>query len=148
MKELLLGIRSRTEIHRLSSSLTRESMNERLGIAGCGAIGSGLARAAAAHGDVLVWARSEDSAARAAEATGVPVVTDLAELATCRLVGEAVSEARSVKEAVLSKLGEVLPAAAVIASTTSSLAVDELAGWSGRPEHFAVMHVFNPVEKM
>src|SRR4051812_14757760 len=141
-------VRPTAEIHRLRHSLTRESMNERLGIAGCGAIGSGLARAAAAHGDVLVWARSDGSAARAAEATGVPVVTDLAELASCTLVVEAVSEERSVKEAVLSKLGEVLPAAAVIASTTSSLAVDELAGWSGRPEHFAVMHVFNPVEKM
>ena len=44
-------------------------MNERLGIAGSGAIGSGLARAAAAHGEVVVWARSDESAARAAEET-------------------------------------------------------------------------------
>src|SRR3954451_2112699 len=123
-------------------------MNERLGIAGSGAIGSGLVRAAAAHGDVVVWARSEESAARAAEATGVPVVTDIAELASCTLVVEAVAEDRLVEQATLSKLGEVLPPTAVIASTTSSLAVEELAEWSGRPEHFAVMHVFNPVEKM
>jgi 3-hydroxybutyryl-CoA dehydrogenase len=123
-------------------------MNERLGIAGCGAIGSGLARAAAAHGDVVVWARSEESAARAADKTGVRVVTDLAELADRTLVVEAVAEDRAVKESVLRALGEALDPAAVIASTTSSLGVDELAGWSGRPEHFAVMHVFNPVEKM
>jgi 3-hydroxyacyl-CoA dehydrogenase len=123
-------------------------MNERLGIAGCGAIGSGLARAAAPHGDVVVWARSEESAARAAQETGVAVVTDIAELAQCTLVVEAVAEDRDVKQATLARLGEVLPAAAVIASTTSSLGVDELAGWSGRPEHFGVMHVFNPVEKM
>ena len=123
-------------------------MNERLGIAGCGAIGSGLARAAAPHGDVVVWARSQESAARAAEETGLRVVTDLAELADRTLVVEAVAEDREVKESVLGALGSALDPGAVIASTTSSLGVDELAGWSGRPHHFAVMHVFNPVEKM
>jgi 3-hydroxyacyl-CoA dehydrogenase len=123
-------------------------MNERLGIAGCGAIGSGLARAAAAHGDVVVWARSDESAARAAEATGVPVVTDIADLADRTLVVEAVAEQRATKQQVLGALGSVLDPAAVIATTTSSLGVDELAAWAGRPHHFAVMHVFNPVEKM
>src|SRR5689334_2667537 len=98
-------------------------MNERLGIAGCGAIGSGLARAAAAHGDVVVWVRSEESALRAADETGVRVVTDVAELADRTLVIEAVAEHRSVKAPVLASLGEVLPDEAVIASTTSSLAV-------------------------
>ena len=123
-------------------------MNERLGIAGSGAIASGLARAAAPHGAVMLWARSDASAARAAEKTGVRVVTDIERLRDCTLVIEAVAEDRMVKHAVLSKLGEVLHPSAVIATTTSSLGVDELAGWSGRPEHFAVMHVFNPVEKM
>ena len=83
-------------------------MNERLGIAGCGAIGSGLARAAAPHGDVVVWARSDESAARAADATGVHVVTDIERLADCTMVVEAVAEDRMVKEATLSKLGNVL----------------------------------------
>jgi 3-hydroxybutyryl-CoA dehydrogenase len=123
-------------------------MNERLGIAGCGAIGSGLARAAAPHGDVVVWARSHESAARAAEATGVRVVTDIAELGDRTLVVEAVAEDRDVKQSVLETLGAALESTAVIASTTSSLGVDQLAEWSGRPQHFAVMHVFNPVEKM
>jgi 3-hydroxyacyl-CoA dehydrogenase len=123
-------------------------MNERLGIAGSGAIGSGLARAAAPHGDVLVWARSDQSAARTADATGVRVTTDIEHLADCTLVVEAVAEDRLVKQATLSKLGAVLHPTAVIASTTSSLDVDQLAEWSGRPAHFGVMHVFNPVEKM
>jgi 3-hydroxyacyl-CoA dehydrogenase len=123
-------------------------MNERLGIAGCGAIGSGLARAAAPHGDVVVWARSEESAVRAAEATGVRVVTEIAELAECTMVVEAVVEDRIVKEATLTALGNVLQPNAVIASTTSSLGVDELADWTSRATHFGVMHVFNPVEKM
>src|SRR5438128_2098849 len=123
-------------------------MNERLGIAGCGAIGSGLARAAAPHGDVVVWARSEESAARAAEATGVRVVTDLEQLADCTMVVEAVAEDRIVKEATLTALGNVLHPNAVIASTTSSLGVQELADWTSRAAHFGVIHVFNPVEKM
>jgi 3-hydroxybutyryl-CoA dehydrogenase len=125
-------------------------MNERLGIAGSGAIGTGLACAASPHGEVVLWARSAESAARAAEATGdgVQVVTDLDALAGCSLVVEAVAEDRVVKNKTLSALGQMLPANAVIASTTSSLGVAELAEWSGRPHHFAVMHVFNPVEKM
>src|SRR5689334_16184700 len=108
-------------------------MNERLGIAGAGAIASGLARAAAPHGDVVLWARSDQSAARASEETGVHVVTDIERLSGCTMVIEAVAEDRMVKEAVLSKLGAVLHPTAVIASTTSSLGVDELAKWSGRP---------------
>jgi 3-hydroxybutyryl-CoA dehydrogenase len=123
-------------------------MNERLGIAGSGAIGTGLARAAASHGEVLVWARSDQSAARAADTTGVRVVTDIDHLADCTLVVECVAEDRMVKQAMLSKLGSLLHESAVIASTTSSLGVDELAAWTGRPAHFGVMHVFNPVEKM
>jgi 3-hydroxyacyl-CoA dehydrogenase len=123
-------------------------MNERLGIAGSGAIATGLARAAAPHGDVVLWARSEESAARAAEETGVRVVTDMAELRDRTLVVEAVIEDRDVKEPLLQDLGDLLPGSAVLASTTSSLGVAELADWSGRPKHFGVLHVFNPVEKM
>jgi 3-hydroxybutyryl-CoA dehydrogenase len=123
-------------------------MNERLGIAGSGAIGTGLARAAAPHGDVVVWARSEEAAARAAEATGVRVVTDIAELADRTLVIEAVVEDRDIKEPLLQQLGDLLHGNAVLASTTSSLDVAELADWSGRPRQFGVMHVFNPVERM
>src|SRR3954465_5309841 len=123
-------------------------MNERLGIAGCGAIGTGLARAAAPHGDVVVWARSDESAARAAEATGGRGVTDITELADRTLVVEAVIEDRDVKEPLLQRLGDLLPGSAVLASTTSSLGVEELGDWGGRPRHFGVLHVFNPVEKM
>ena len=128
--------------------MTRESKNERLGIAGTGAIATGLARAAAQHGDVVLWARSDESAARAAEETGCRVVTDLRDLADRTLVVEAGAESRSVKSFVLEHIGRVLRDDAIIASTTSSLGVDELAKWSGRVHHFGILHVFNPVEKM
>jgi 3-hydroxybutyryl-CoA dehydrogenase len=122
----------------------------KLGIAGSGAIARGLARAAAEHGETVLWARREESAAAAREAieeAGV-VVTDLAHLTECELVVEAVAEDIAVKRDVLARLGEALPGPAVMATTTSSLSVSELAEASGRPDRFGALHVFNPVEKM
>ena len=46
--------------------MSQPSLSERLGIAGTGAIASGLARLAAPLGEVVVWARSPESAAREA----------------------------------------------------------------------------------
>jgi 3-hydroxybutyryl-CoA dehydrogenase len=120
-----------------------------LGIVGSGAIACGLARTASEHHEVVVWARSERSAERAGDRVDdARVVTDLAELAGCDVVVEAVSEDAAVKCDIHRRLGELLPAEAVIATTTSSLSVAELAAASGRPERFGALHVFNPVEKM
>ena len=125
-------------------------MNERLGIAGSGAIATGLARAAAGHGDVVLWARSHASAERAVEATEgkVRVVTRLEDLADRSMLVEAIVEEVAPKRQLLADLGALLPAEGVIASTTSSLSVQDLAVATGRPEDFGVLHVFNPVEKM
>jgi 3-hydroxyacyl-CoA dehydrogenase len=122
----------------------------RLGIAGSGAIARGLARAAAEHGETVLWARREESAAAAREAIegDCAVVTDLDQLGECELVVEAVAEDLEVKKEVLARLHETLPDAVVLATTTSSLPVSELAAASGRPDRFGALHVFNPVEKM
>jgi 3-hydroxybutyryl-CoA dehydrogenase len=121
-----------------------------LGIVGSGAIATGLARSAAEHHEVVVWARSERSADRAGEQVedAARVVTDLGELAGCDLVVEAVTEDAEVKRDVHARLGALLPAGTLLATTTSSLSVSELARASGRPDRFAALHVFNPVEKM
>jgi 3-hydroxybutyryl-CoA dehydrogenase len=120
-----------------------------LGIVGSGAIACGLARAASEHHEVVVWARSERSAERAGERVeDARVVTELAELDECDVVVEAVAEDAGVKAGIHGRLGELLPAETVIATTTSSLSVAELAAASGRPERFGALHVFNPVEKM
>jgi 3-hydroxybutyryl-CoA dehydrogenase len=120
-----------------------------LGIVGSGAIACGLARTASEHHEVVVWARSERSAERAGDLVeDARVVTDLAELGGCDVVVEAVAEDAEVKAGIHRRLGEALPAEAVIATTTSSLSVAELAAASGRPERFGALHVFNPVEKM
>jgi 3-hydroxybutyryl-CoA dehydrogenase len=124
-------------------------MAHSLGIVGSGAIACGLARTAAEHHEVVVWARSERSAERAEERVeDARVVTELAELAGCDVVVEAVAEDAEVKRDIHRRLGELLPQEAVIATTTSSLSVADLAQASGRAERFAALHVFNPVEKM
>jgi 3-hydroxybutyryl-CoA dehydrogenase len=125
-------------------------MSETLGIAGSGAIACGLARAATSSFDVVLWARSEASAGRAHIELdeAARVVTDLAELAPCDVVVEAIAEDAGVKRELYERLAGVLSDRAVLATTTSSLPVTELAAASGRADRFAALHVFNPVPKM
>jgi 3-hydroxyacyl-CoA dehydrogenase len=130
--------------------MSQSNGSERLGIAGTGAIACGLARAASGSMDVMMWARSDASAARAREETGgdVEVFTDLSGLADATVVVESVVESHDVKDPLLGEIGKLLHQDALLASTTSSLSVEKLAAASGRPESFAGLHVFNPVDKM
>ncbi|HEX8743308.1 MAG TPA: 3-hydroxyacyl-CoA dehydrogenase family protein [Thermoleophilaceae bacterium] len=130
--------------------MSQPSLSERLGIAGTGAIASGLARLAAPLGEVVVWARSPESAARARDeiSCGVGVTTDAADLARCTYVVEAVVEDAAVKGELLGELDAACGDGTILASTTSSLSVAELSGATRRPDRFAGLHVFNPVEKM
>jgi 3-hydroxyacyl-CoA dehydrogenase len=129
-----------------------DSAHERLGIAGTGTIGCGLASAAAARGiKVTVWGRSDRSIARAREALGgedIETARDLEELAGATLVVEAVAEELDAKQAVLASLASSLDDGALLATTTSSLSVSTLAHSSGVPERFFGLHVFNPVDRM
>jgi 3-hydroxyacyl-CoA dehydrogenase len=76
------------------------------------------------------------------------VVTDLSELAGCPVVVEAISEDVATKRELYGLLADVLDDDTVLATTTSSLSVAELAEASGRPDRFGALHVFNPVDKM
>jgi 3-hydroxyacyl-CoA dehydrogenase len=126
--------------------LTGESTRERLGVLGTGAIACGLARLAASCGvDVVVWARS-DASAEGPRGDGIRVTTDLSELADRTFLVEAVIEDRDAKAGLFERLD--LAEDAILTTTTSSLSVEELASASGRPQRFAGLHVFNPVEKM
>jgi 3-hydroxybutyryl-CoA dehydrogenase len=139
-------------------------LTETLGIAGSGTIATGTAIVGCATTDVVVWARSESSAERAkaaivkgaakfegADADRVRVVTDIDELKDSSYLIEAIVEDHEDKAAMLSDLGELSAHAgndAIIATTTSSLSVNELAQACGHPERFAGLHVFNPVPRM
>jgi 3-hydroxybutyryl-CoA dehydrogenase len=122
----------------------------RLGIAGSGAIACGLARAATGSHEVVMWARSARSKDRACSKVeeSVTVVTELSGLAGCSVVVEAISEDVSTKRELYGLLADILDEDTVLATTTSSLSVAELAEASGRPDRFGALHVFNPVDKM
>src|SRR5437763_2359636 len=106
-----------------STRLTGESTNggtgveERLAIAGGGAIACGLAATAARHGEVVLWARSDRSADRAKAhveklcekeladaANKIQVVRDLDALADASFVVEAVVEDQQSKAVLLQEL--------------------------------------------
>jgi 3-hydroxybutyryl-CoA dehydrogenase len=136
-------------------------MTERLGIAGSGAIACGLAAVAAQRGPVVVWARSGGSADRAgrrvhalcekagADVNGnLRVTCDGGELAAASFVIEAIVEDAAAKAELIAELDARVGAEAILATTTSSLSVNELAAASGRPDRFVGLHVFNPVPKM
>ncbi len=139
-------------------------MTETLGIAGSGTIACGLAVVAGNTGhDVKLRARSDESAAKAQKsiekqcgrlddpeaALGrIQVVTDIAELGGRSFVVEAVAEEYDVKTPLLQELAGVIGDGAVLASTTSSLSVNELASRAGLAERFVGFHVFNPVPVM
>ncbi len=76
------------------------------------------------------------------------VVTELSELAGCPVVVEAISEDVETKRKLYGLLADVMDDHAVLATTTSSLSVAELAEASGRPDRFGALHVFNPVDRM
>jgi 3-hydroxybutyryl-CoA dehydrogenase len=99
---------------------------------------------------VVLWARSEGSKDRACARVeeAATVVTDLSELAGCPVVVEAISEDAGTKRELYALLADVLDDDAVLATTTSSLSVAELAEASGRPDRFGALHVFNPVDRM
>jgi 3-hydroxybutyryl-CoA dehydrogenase len=122
----------------------------RLGIVGSGAIARGLAHTAHEHHEIVLWARREESAERAQKKLEdrADVVTDLDQLADAEIVIEAIAEDAGAKSELHGRLGEMLPPEALLSTTTSSLSVADIAAASGRPDRFAGMHVFNPVDRM
>jgi 3-hydroxybutyryl-CoA dehydrogenase len=139
-------------------------VQERLGIAGSGTIACGLAAIAARHGtDVLLWARSDQSAERASSRVSKTVaklvdegldpdrfqiVKDLDGLADATFLVEAVIEDPDHKSALLTELSEHASDKTLIATTTSSLSIEHLARASGHPDRFLGFHPFNPVPRM
>jgi 3-hydroxybutyryl-CoA dehydrogenase len=143
---------------------------QRVGVVGCGLMGSGIAEVCARAGLTVSVAeldenalsrgrqRMEQSLKRAAKAgkitedEAVRLVedmsfsTDLGTLAECELVVEAVVEAEAAKVDVFRRLDEVVQAPdALLASNTSSIPIMKLAMATGRPQRVLGLHFFNPV---
>lgn len=129
------------------------------GIAGSGAIATGLAAVSTTTAETILLARSEASAWRAeekvvaacakiegAESSRLRVTTDPADLAACDVIVEAIVEEVEPKAELISTLFEACPEAD-LATTTSSLGIAAIATAAGTPKLFG-FHVFNPVPRM
>jgi 3-hydroxyacyl-CoA dehydrogenase len=64
------------------------------------------------------------------------------------LVIEAVFEEMGVKEGVFRKLDEVMKPGAILATNTSTLDVDQIAGFTRRPDDVVGLHFFSPANVM
>ena len=143
---------------------------ERVGVVGCGLMGSGIAEVCARAGlDVVVRevdagaaelglhriitsldrgvrAGKLDEDGKAAAMARLRLTTDMAELADRQLVVEAVVEDEALKTEVFSLLDKVVTdETAILASNTSSIPVMKLGMATGRPDHVIGIHFFNPV---
>ena len=144
----------------------------RIGVVGCGLMGSGIVETCARCGyDVIVrevnqelldrgLARIKGSMAKGVgkgkltaeemEAAWARIrgTCALEELQASDLVIEAVTENMAEKKAIFSTLDRLCPAHTVIASNTSSMCITEMAAATKRPDKVLGMHFFNPVPIM
>src|ERR1700720_540983 len=143
----------------------------KVGVLGCGLMGSGIAQAAATAGfDVAVleveqkyldkgFTGIEKSLAKFAEKGSLQEApqavrarlkgtTNMQDLAECDIVVEAVIENIDEKKKIFAALDGIVKKDAIFASNTSSISITELMTATKRPERFIGMHFFNPVPLM
>jgi 3-hydroxybutyryl-CoA dehydrogenase len=144
---------------------------KKVGILGCGLMGSGIAQVSAMAGfDVTVleaeqrfldkgFANIEKSLAKFAEKGTIkePAATVRArlkgtlkheDLADCDFIVEAIIENIDAKKAMFSKLDAIVKKDAIFATNTSSISVTEVMATTQRPDRFVGLHFFNPVPLM
>jgi len=76
------------------------------------------------------------------------VTDDVAELAGCDIVIEAIVEALEPKQQLFAELERLCRPDAILATNTSALSVTEIAAATSRPERVVGMHFFNPAPLM
>jgi 3-hydroxybutyryl-CoA dehydrogenase len=145
---------------------------KRVGVLGCGLMGSGIAQVSAQAGfDTIVREVSDELCERglggirkqldrAVEKGKLPAedrdattgrlrgTTRLEDLAECDLIIEAVVENLELKNEMWRTLDEICGPDAIFASNTSSLTIADMAAATRRPERMIGLHFFNPVPVM
>ena len=140
----------------------------KVGVVGLGTMGAGIAQVSVQSGFETVGREISDELGQRGRATierylsrGVEkgrlgeaerdaalarltLTTDLADLADCDLVIEAVLEELELKRQTFAELDRVCRPDAVLATNTSALSVAEIAEATERPERVVGMHFFNP----
>lgn len=150
-----------------------DSLNiKRVGVVGCGLMGSGIAEVTAAAGyevtvlevtnELLEKGRktvdgslfmavrrgklSEED--RQAVSGRIKYTLDMDDFRDCDLVIEAVTENMELKRKVFTELDRVCKETAVLATNTSCLSIIDIASVTGRMDKVLGLHFFNPVPAM
>jgi 3-hydroxybutyryl-CoA dehydrogenase len=145
---------------------------KKVGVVGCGLMGSGITQVSAQSGYETVVREISDELlekglGRIRRFLGAGVekgkltqeevdgalarikgTVELKDLAGSDIVIEAVTEKMDLKKDLFKMLDGIAPSHAVFASNTSSLKIAEIAGATKRPERFIGLHFFNPVPLM
>jgi 3-hydroxybutyryl-CoA dehydrogenase len=145
---------------------------QKVGVVGCGLMGSGIAQVAAQSGfhtvvrevsvelvekglksieknlSRLVEKGSITEAQKGEVRGRLKGTTSLDELKQCDLIVEAIIEQLPAKRELFGALDSICPPSTVFASNTSSLTIIEMATATKRPQRFIGLHFFNPVPVM
>jgi len=145
---------------------------KKVGVLGCGLMGSGIAQVAAQAGyDVVVreveqkfidkgmggiqknLAKSVEKGKMQQADADVCIgrlkgTTSLQDLADCDIIIEAIIENAQLKKETYAELDKIVKPEALFASNTSSLTITELSMATARPKQFIGLHFFNPVPVM
>lgn len=143
-----------------------------IGIAGAGAMGSGIAQMAALAGhDVLIYDMQENALKKSKEQLfsalqklqekgkitqetvektkqQIRFTASLQDFSPCSLVIEAIIEKLDIKKELFSKLEKIVSEKSILATNTSSLSVTSVASACNIPQRVIGIHFFNPAPIM
>jgi 3-hydroxybutyryl-CoA dehydrogenase len=144
----------------------------KVGVVGCGLMGSGIAQVAAAVGfetmvrevnaelldkgikgieknlNRLVEKGAITESVKGEIRARLKGTTSIDDLKHCDVIIEAIIEQLPAKRELFGALDAICPPATIFASNTSSLTITEIAAATKRPQRFVGLHFFNPVPVM
>ena len=145
---------------------------KKVGIVGCGQMGSGITQVCAQSGYQVIVSEINDellnkglSSINSSLTKGVKKekitpqdkestlsriksTTDLKDFTDCDLVIEAAAENMDLKKKIFTELDKICPPHSILATNTSCLSIIDLAILTSRPEKVLGMHFFNPAPIM
>jgi 3-hydroxybutyryl-CoA dehydrogenase len=145
---------------------------QKVGVVGCGLMGSGIAQTAAQAGFSVVVREVNDELVKKGLASidknlgrlvekgklsaedrdqvkaRLKGTTKVEDLKDCDIVIEAIIEQLQPKQELFQQLDQLCPKTTIFASNTSSLSITEMSTATRRPDRFIGLHFFNPVPIM
>ena len=145
---------------------------KKVGVVGCGLMGSGIAQVCARSGYQVVASETNDTLLnkglasissrlakdvekgklsaqdRDSALSRIKGTTDTRDFSYCDLVIEAIIENMDLKKKIFTELDKICPRHTVLATNTSVLSVIDIAEATARPDKVLGLHFFNPVPVM